>query len=449
MDIKELVSKKLFKEYEVKIPYKEIDDLIIKKITEIVPTITIPGFRKGKAPLNIVRKKYEDNVLNEIIEKVVQEKIKLIIDNKKLKLFRQPKVEIKKYEKKQPVILLIKTDLQPDINIYPYEKINLHKYKINLDKKTVDENYQNFIKSQKKYVTLNKKRKLKNTDKVFANISTEDVSVPDFLKLQENIQIITDSDYQILPDLSSKLIDKGVQVGDSIELKFDLKDLLKQKNKKIVEFKIEILSIEEISEFKIDQDFLNKNNFKSEKDFKDGLKQNLQNQYENFLSEIEKKQLMDMLELKNDFDVPEGILEEEFDAIWHKVQHAKKDNKLDEDDKLLSEEKLKKRYEKIALRRVKLAVLLQFIANEQKISITEQELTDGMLKYASQYPGQEKQIFEYFKKNPSSVESIRGPIFEKKIVDFILSKIKQESKKISIDEFNKLQEKTFDFKKEK
>jgi FKBP-type peptidyl-prolyl cis-trans isomerase (trigger factor) len=210
-----------------------------------------------------------------------------------------------------------------------------------------------------------------------------------------------------------------------------------------------ILSIEEITEFNIDKEFLDKNNFKSEKDFKDGLKDNLQNQYQNFLLEIEKKQLMDVLESKNIFDVPEGILEEEFEAIWHKVQHAKKDKKLDEDDKLLTEDKLKKRYEKIALRRVKLAVLLQYIANEQKISISEQELTDGMLKYASQYPGQEKQIFDYFKQNPSSIESIRGPIFEKKIVDFILSRIKQEKTNITINEFEKLQEKTFNYKKEK
>ncbi|PPR52881.1 MAG: Trigger factor [Alphaproteobacteria bacterium MarineAlpha5_Bin6] len=251
-----------------------------------------------------------------------------------------------------------------------------------------------------------------------------------------------------MPDLSSKLIEKGVQVGDSIKLKFDLKTLLKEKNKKIVEFNIDIISIEEITAFKIDKEFLDKNNFKTEKDFKEGLKENLNHQYQNFLLEIEKKQLMDNLELKNDFDVPEGILEEEFGAIWHKVEHAKKDNKLDEDDKLLTDTKLKERYKKIALRRVKLAVLLQFIANEEKISITEKELTDGMIQYASQYPGQEKQIFEYFKKNPASVESIRGPIFEKKIVDFILSKTKQETKNVSVDEFVKLQEKTFDFKKE-
>jgi trigger factor len=152
---------------------------------------------------------------------------------------------------------------------------------------------------------------------------------------------------------------------------------------------------------------------------------------------------MDLLDSKNKFDVPEGILEEEFDSIWHKVEHAKKEGKLDEDDVGLSEDILKKRYQKIAIRRVKLAVLMQHIAKNQKINISEKELSEGMLNYASQYPGQEKQIFEYFKKTPSSVESIRGPIFEQKIVDHILSQSTIKNEKIDIKKFEKLQKESF------
>ena len=92
---------------------------------------------------------------------------------------------------------------------------------------------------------------------------------------------------------------------------------------------------------------------------------------------------------------------------------------------------------------MKLAILMQHIANEEKISVTENELTDGMLNYASQYPGQEKQIFDYFKKNPSSVESIRGPIFEQKIVGHILSKVKLKDETVDVKKFKKLQEDTF------
>ena len=448
MDVKELNSKKLFKEYSILIPYDEIDNLINIKIKEIIPTLTLPGFRKGKAPTTIVKKKYEDSVLNEVLEKIVQEKTKELLDQKKLKAFRQPKVELKKYVKNEPLELGIKIDLQPDIKIYPFEKISTNKYSIEIDKKSYEENYKSFLNSQNNYKLINdENREIKNSDKIFVDIDTSDKDVPDFLKSQKNIPIVTDSDYQVLPDISKLILKSKMKKGDSKVFKINLKNILNDNKNKDVNFNIKILSIEEKINFEVTKDFLDKNKFKNEKELKDQINTGLKNQYNKNLQEIEKKQLMDILESKNEFDIPEGIYEEEFNIIWHRVEHAKKEKKLDPDDNNLSEAKLRKRYEKIALRRVKLAILMQEIANENKISVTEKELTNGMLEYASQYPGQEKQIFDYFKKNPSSIESIRGPIFEKKIVDLIFTKTKVESKKISVKDFNKLQESTFNINK--
>ena len=312
----------------------------------------------------------------------------------------------------------------------------------------MEENYNNFIASQKHYHKVHDIVPVKLFDKIIVNISTEDKSVPNFLQSQKNLPIITDSDYQVLPDISTKLINMKVKAGDKVNLKFDLKEVLKVKNKKEVEFLIEILSLEHSHDFKVTKEFLKKNNLKDEKALKDNLKSNLIKQYDDQIKQIERKELMDIMDVKNNFDVPEGILEEEFNSIWQKLERAKKEGKLDEDDKNLSDNKLKKRYEKIALRRVKLAILMQHIANEEKISVNEKELTEGMLNYASQYPGQEKQIFDYFKKNPSSVDSIRGPIFEQKIVDHILSKVKIKNETINVKNFKKLQENTFNNFKE-
>ena len=443
MNIKEISSKKLFKEYEIQIPYEEVDNSINVKINEIIPTISLPGFRKGKAPLNVVKKKYENSVLSEVLEKIVEENIKKLLEDKKLKAFRQPKVEMKKYEKNQPVEVSIKIDLEPNIKISPFSELELINRSIKLDKNKIDENYKNFIDSQKHYHKVSELRSVKLSDKITVNITTDDKSVPEFLKEQKNLPIITDSDYQILPDISLKLIEKKAKVGDKIKLNFDLKKVLKEKNKKEVNFLIEIISLEHVHEFKITKDFLDKNNLKDEKQLEENLKSNLLNQYDDYLKQIQKKELMDLLEAKNNFDVPEGILDEEIKLLMQRLDNAKKEEKLDDDDKGLSNEQLEKRYQKIALRRVKLAILMQHIAAKKKITVLEKELTDGMLKYASQYPGQEKQIFEYFKKNPSSVESIRGPIFEQKIVDHILSEVKFKDEQIDITKFEKLQEETF------
>jgi len=443
MNIKELKSKTLYKEYALDIPYSEVDILINNKINEILPTVTIPGFRKGKAPVNIVKKKYETNVLSEVIEILVRDKTRNLLEEKKLKPARQPRIDIKKYEKEKPVEIEVKIDLEPEIKLQNFENFSLKKYEIDFDKKTLNENYNQFINSQKQYKKVDSKRIIKNSDKIYLNITTDDESIPGFLKSQKNLPIVTDSDYQVLPDISKKLIDKKVKQGDKIKLLFDLKEITKSEDKQEVEFDIEILSVEESIPFKINEEFLKKIGLKDENELKENLKKNLNTQYEQALKQVEKKELMDVLDKKHKFDLPEGILDEEFNTIWHRLEHAKKDNKLDDDDKNLSEEELKKRYKKISERRVKLALLIQFIAKEEQISISEKELTDGMINYSSQYPGQEKQILEYFKKNPSSIESIRGPLLEQKVIDNILSKAKLSKHKLTIDAYNKLQDKVF------
>ena len=358
-------------------------------------------------------------------------------------------MEIKKYQKNETVELVIKIDLQPEIDVSPFDKISTFKYTIDIDKKTSEENYKAFINSQTIYSKIKENREVKQTDKIIVNISTMDTSVPDFLKNQENVSLVTDSDYQVLPDISNLIIKNKGKEGEKLNLKFDLKKVLNEKNEKLVEFEITILEIQEKIPFKVDKDFLSKNKLKSEKELVDNVNKNLVYQYDNYLREIEKKQLMDSLETKNNFDVPEGIFEEEFNIIWHRVEHAKKDNKLDDDDKKLNDNDLKKRYKKIAMRRVKLAILMQHLANENNISVSEKELKEAVINYTAQYPGQEKQIMEYLSKNPSGMESIRGPIFEKKIVDFIYSKTNKKEKKINIKEFDKLQKETFSYSKGK
>ena len=445
MIIKEINSKKMYKEYSIEIPYKDIANSINEKIEKLLPSVELPGFRKGKAPLNIVKKKYENNVIAEVIENLAKENTKKLIDNKKLKPLRQPKVEIAKFEKNNPLELKLKIDLEPKLDLIDFNKIKIKKYDIKIDKKTFEENYNKYINSLSRYSKLQKNRALKMSDKAIINLHSNDSLVPDFLKKQENFSLYTDSENQLLPNISKILIKSGLKIGDTIKRNFDLKNILKEKNKKIAEFEIKIISKEEKKELEINKDFLNKNNCKTVNELKDKVNSSLKTQYENYLKEIEKKQLYDLLESKHDFDIPEGIYDEEYNQIWTRVDLAKKNNTLDDDDKKLSDIKLKDRYKKIATRRVKLAIILQKIAEKDSIVVTNDEITNGLLQYASQYPGKEKQIFEFYKKNPQQIEAIRAPIFEKKVLDSVLKKTIREKQTITINEFNKLQKKEFIF----
>ncbi len=448
MNIKEVNSKKLYKEYSLEIPYEELSKKIDEKIQSLLPTVSISGFRKGKAPINIVRKKYEDSVINEVLQVLVNSKTSNLIKEKNLTLFRQPKIDLKNFEKNKPLVIDLKIDLQPKINLKDFSKITLNKYEIDLNKKTIDEQFNKFISSQKSYKKINTNRAIKKSDRVLVNLETQDKKIPDYLKSQKNLHVDTNNDQEILPGLNKKLISNKLKEGDKSDLFFDLSEVLKDKSAKKIEFKIDILSIEENIKFELNDEFLKKNGFKDEADLKKFLKNNLTQQYEQGIKQIEKKQLMDYLDENYNFDLPEGVLEEDFKEIWHRLEHAKKDGSLDEDDKLLSEDALKKRYKKISERRVKLGVLMQHIAKVENITISENDLSKGIMQYASQYPGQEKQIMDYLKNNPSSVESIRGPLLEQKVIDTIKTKSKIKNTKISDDQYKKLEVETFNIKKE-
>ena len=447
MSIKEIKSGTLYKEYALEIPYEEINKIIDSKINELLPTVSLPGFRKGKAPINIVRKKYENNVLSESLDKLVQGKMKDLLDEKKLKPFTQPKIDLKKYEKNEPIEVEIKIDLEPEIKLADFKNLKVNEYEIDLDNKLVQDNYKEFLNSQKKYVEIKNIRQIKKTDKVLIDLSSTDESVPDFLKVQKNLPIVTDSDYQILPSIGDKLIENKLKKGDKLDIELDISKSLKLNEEKLATFVVEILNIEESVPFVVDKDFLDKNGLKNEDDLKNNLKNSFKSQYENGLKQIEKKQLMDVLEKEHSFDLPQGILEQEFNDIWQRLEQAKKDGALDEDDKKLNDDDLKKRYQEISHRRVKLAILLQYIAKENKIAVDEKELSNGMMQYASQYPGQEKEIIEYFKKNPSSIETIRGPILEEKVIKHISSKCNSVKTKLNKDAYEKLEKKVFEVKK--
>ncbi len=446
MITKELKSTKLYKEYSLEIPYEEIDIEVDNKINQILATVNIPGFRKGKAPLNIVKKKYEDNVLNEVIQKVIDTNARKLIDEKKLSLFRAPKVELSNYEKNKPITINLKFDLKPEIKLKDFKDFKINKYEINLDKKTEENQFKSFIDSQKNFKKIETSRQVKNSDKVIVNFESSQDGLPEYLKSQKNFPIDLGFDDGILPGLNKELIDKKVKAGDKIELKINLSKILQDDKFKKTTFHFEIISIEEKIKFELTKEFLDKNGLKSEKNLKEYLVNNMKTQYEQGIKQIEKKELMDLLDKNYKFELPDGVLEDDFNQIWSRLEQAKKEGSLDEDDKLLKDDELKKRYKKISERRVKLGLLMQHIASEEKIVVSEEEINKGILKYTSQYPGQEKQIMEYFEKNPSSLDTIRAPLIEQKVIDSIISKSKTNVIKLNEDDYKKLEVKTFDIK---
>ena len=251
MNTKEIKSTKLYKEYSLEIPYEEIDIEVDNKINQILPTVNIPGFRKGKAPLNIVKKKYEDNVLNEVIQKVIDTNTKKLIDEKKFSLFRAPKVELSNYEKNKPLTINLKFDLKPEIKLKDFKDLKINKYEIVLGKKAEENQLKSFIASQKNFKKIESSRQIKNTDKVIVNFESSKEDLPEYLKSQKNFPIDLDFDDGILPNLNKELISKKVKVGDKLKLELNLSKILKDDKFNKTIFNFEVISIEEKIKFEL------------------------------------------------------------------------------------------------------------------------------------------------------------------------------------------------------
>ena len=168
--------------------------------------------------------------------------------------------------------------------------------------------------------------------------------------------------------------------------------------------------------------------------FKKTIEEELNKEYANVARMHTKRALLDVLAETHTFDVPQGMVDLEFDAIWKQFEEAKKNNRLDEEEKSKSEDELKADYKDIAERRVRLGLLLAEIANENKITLTNEDLTQAVMAEARRYPGQEKFIFEYYQKNPKALDALKAPLFEEKVVDFVLEQVQTSEKKLTAEE---------------
>ena len=211
-----------------------------------------------------------------------------LIKEKKLNLFRPPKIDLKKYEKNKPILIEIKIDLEPEIKLKAFKDIKLNKYEIALSKKEIDNQYKKFINSQKSFEKIDNNREIIKTDRVNINFETTNTEVPEYLRQQKNIPVDTGVDQEILPGINKELISRKLKQGSKITIFFNLSKLLKNEDLNKVEYSVEIISIEKNVKFKITDEYLKRNGFKNEDDLKKLLETNSIQQYNQGISQIEK-----------------------------------------------------------------------------------------------------------------------------------------------------------------
>ena len=437
MQIKELKSTDLEKEFQITIPSKDINEKLNNKLLEISETSEVEGFRKGKVPIDILKQKFGESALGQILDDVIRVSSNEIISKNNLKLAMKPKVDVKKFGEDKGLEYVMSLELIPNITVQDPKKIKLVKYVSLVNEDDLNKTLENIAKHQQNFEKKDNK-KAEIGDAVLLNMKpTYADKIVKEAEINSKLTVLGNN--MILPDIEKRILNS--KTGDKLNFttKFPKNFMNKEIAEKDVKVEIEILEVRVAKEKIIDDEFAKTMGAKDLQDFKKTIKDQMQKEIDNVSKTNLKKNLLDQLDKMYVIKLPKGLVDYEFDNIWKKFLDDKKKGQEDPSDKNKKEEDLKKEYKSIAERRVKLGLILAKVGEDKKIVVNDDEVQKALEEEILRQPAAKDQILSFYKKNPQALASLKAPIFEEKVVENILKTITIEEKTVSRKELFKKQ----------
>ncbi len=433
MQVTQTSSEGLKRDFTVVVEAAEIEGKVTEKLVEVGASVKLPGFRPGKVPMNILRQRFGRNVMGEILEGTVNEASQSVLNDNDLRPAQQPKIEITKFDEGADLEFTIEVEVMPDFEPGDFSKLKLEKQVAEVEDAKVDEALEQIAGSQKNFKKVARNRKAKEGDALLMDFVGKIDGEPFEGGSAEGHQLELGSG-QFIPGFEEQLIghkgDEEVDVTVSFPDNYGAAHLA---GKEAV-FSVKIHEVQESAEVEINDEFATKLGLESLDALKENIKGRIQEDYNQLSRQTLKRSMLDALAEMHDFDVPPGMAETEFNSIWEQFEKEleRTGEKLADQDQ--SEEELREEYQAIAARRVRLGLVLAEVGRLNNIDVSNEEVQQAMLAQARNYPGQEQQVFEMFQKNPEMQNSLRAPIFEDKVVDFIAELATVTEKKVSFEE---------------
>ena len=435
MKVTELKKKGLEREFKVVIPSKDVADKLNISLEKISKDVEIEGFRKGKVPLNIVKQRFGQNALNQTLDELIQSTSNEVIRENNLRLAIKPKVDVKNFGEEKDLEYIMTLELLPEFKTEDIKKIKLTKFvsKVNEEdyKKTLDtlsKTQQNFQKKDGKIV--------QNGDGVLLNLKpTYNNEIVKEALIENRMTIVGNK--MIMPEIENKLI--GTKAGDKLNFTCKFPKNFPNKNiaEKDVKVEIDILEVRIPQKKVLDDDFAKSLGASDVNDLKEKVKKQMQGELDNASKLVIKKDLIEQLDKIHKIKLPQGLINYEFENIWAKFNEDKSKGLIDKSDKNKKEDELKKEYKSIAERRVKVGLVLAKIGEDNKITVTEDDVKKAIEEEILRQPEAKEQIIKFYTENSQALASLKAPIFEEKVVDHILGNINIEEKQVTREELLK------------
>ena len=416
-------KKGLSKDLKIFIEKKIIDGHLNERYEEVSKTVQLKGFRPGKVPKEVLKRQFGKAIFGEVLDKVLKETTTKALSDNNIKPAGQPKIDLKTFGEDKDLEYIISVTELPKIDLKPIENIKVDEYEVKIDKKEIDKRIDEIAKNQKNFKE-NDNSIAKNGDLVSFDYKAI-VEGKEFKGNEgKNTQL------ELGKDLFIKGFDKqliGVKKNDEKKILIKLPENFPEKDvaNKNAEFSCKILFVKNPEKVSINDEFAKNLGAKDLNDLKSLLEKQINQEFKNSLNMLSKKQILDQIEKYKISEIPQNLIEQEVKVLTEglKAEDVKKKSK---------------EFENKAIQRIKVGLVLNEFGETNKIKIEENEIQAEIQKQLRMMPGQEKFLMEYYQKNPSAVASLRGNIYEEKIIELIKSKAKTSKKIISKEEAEKI-----------
>ncbi|WP_191059034.1 trigger factor [Geminicoccus harenae] len=421
---------------KVVVPAADIETKVAERLSALAKTARLPGFRPGKAPVSLLKKQYGRSVTGEILEKSIDEGSKKAIADNQLRPALQPKVEVTSFDEGKDLEFELHVENLPTPPEVDLAAIELTRYEAEIPAETVQKALDDIVKANRPYAEPAEPRPAQQDDRVTIDFAGKIDGVAFDGGTGKDMPVVIGSG-MLVPGFEDQLV--GTSVGEEkvIEVTFPEDYGAENLKGKAATFDIKVTKIEEPGLVQLDDEFAKKLGQESVDKLKEAVEGRFAAEYGRATRMKLKRALLDVLADRYPFEVPPGMVELEFDAIWNQLTAEMQRQGQTFADENKSEEEAKEEYRKIAERRVRLGLLLSDIGTKNEVKVENKELQQAMIAQAQRFPGQARQVFEFYQKNPAALEQLRAPIFEDKVVDFIVEKAKVETQKVSPEELMK------------
>ena len=417
-------KKGLTTKFQIKVEKKFINEKMLNKIEELKKTINLKGFRPGKVPGEVLKRQFGKAIYGEVIDNILKETSSKAIEEKKIRLASQPKIELKTFSEGKDLEYSMEITELPKINIKKIEDIKYKSYDIEVSKEETEKRLSDISKNQNNFEDKKDNEVAQKGDMVIFDYKAT-VDKKDFEgNSGKNIQIILGRDL-FIKGFDNQLINSKKnsekKVIVNLPENFPKKELANQK----AEFYCKIINIKKAIPVVVNDEFAKTLGAKDLNDLKDIIKKQIKNEYKNTLDQITNSHILKSLEDFSNFEIPENLINQESELISQGLNE---------------EEKKKERNKNILLakKRVKVGLILNEIGEQHNLKVTEEEIKKEIEKQIRSMPQQSKQLIEYYQKNPSAAAHLRGRIYEEKILNLIKSKAKSTNSFLNTKEAEKI-----------